>query len=140
MIHKSVVLACCPERAFVLFTEQAGLWWPGDRRHTRDPASEIRMAASGRFFERGSDGAEVELGVVRRFEPPHLVLLDWYPGTSRATPTRVTITFEAAGEGTRVTVHHAVGGAGAELFERTAAAYDRSWDLVLTALAALDLS
>ena len=69
MIIKSVFLRCDPGRAFALFTEHAGLWWPAQRRHTRDAASTIRMEAGGRFFERANDGAEVELGVVRLYEP-----------------------------------------------------------------------
>jgi len=70
MIEKSVRLACTPSRAFELLTEQAGAWWPRERRHTTDPHSVIRIEASGRFYERAADGTEVELGVVRVFSPP----------------------------------------------------------------------
>lgn len=135
MIDKSVVLPCRPERAFALFTEHAGLWWPAERRHTKDAASVIRMEASGRFFERSSDGTEVELGVVRLFEPASRLLLDWYPGTSSANPTQVEVRFETVNGGTRVTVHHSPGAAGPDVFGRNAAAYVRSWDMVLAALA-----
>jgi hypothetical protein len=134
MIIKSVVLACHPERAFTLFTEHAGLWWPAERRHTQDSASIIRIEAAGRFFERASDGTEVELGVVQRFEPSTRLLLDWYPGTGRTHPTQVDVRFEAVDGGTRVTVHHSAGAAGADAFERNAPAYARSWDAVLAAL------
>ena len=135
MIIKSVVLRCDPGRAFALFTEHAGLWWPADRRHTGDATSMIRMEAAGRFFERASDGAEVELGVVRLYEPANRLLLDWYPGTGPANPTQVSVTFEAIDEGTRVTVHHGPGQAGAGAFGRNAPAYGLSWDIVLAALA-----
>jgi len=135
MIVKSVVLACDPGRAFALFTEHAGLWWPAGRRHTADAGSTIRMEASGRFFERSNDGTEVELGVVRHFEAASRMVLDWYPGTGRENPTRVEITFEAADGGTRVTVHHGPGSAGSVDFGRNASAYDRSWDAVLAAAA-----
>ena len=135
MIVKSVVLACDPGRAFALFTEQAGLWWPAARRHSKDANSTIRMEASGRFFERSNDGTEVELGVVRRFETAGRLLLDWYPGTGPENPTQVEITFGAVDGGTRVTVHHNPGSAGSDAFGRNAPAYDRSWDAVLAALA-----
>jgi uncharacterized protein YndB with AHSA1/START domain len=135
MIKKSVVLPCRPERAFALFTEHAGEWWPAGRRHTTDTASAICIEATGRFFERAHDGAEVELGVVQLFEPARRLVLDWYPGTGRTNPTQVDVRFEAVAEGTRVTVTHGPGAAGADLFGRNAAAYDRSWELVLTALA-----
>jgi uncharacterized protein YndB with AHSA1/START domain len=135
MIVKSVVLACGLDRAFALFTEQAGLWWPVNRRHTGDTASEIRIEASGRFFERASDGTELELGAVLEFEAPRRVLLDWYPGTSRDRPTQVEIVFEDVAGSTRVTIRHGPGAAGADVFQRNAVRYASSWDLVLAALA-----
>ena len=138
MIVKSVVLACDPERAFALFTEEAGLWWPAARRHTKDARSTIRMEPGGRFYERSHDGTEVELGVVRQFEPARRLLIDWYPGTGPEHPTQVEITFEAVDGGTRVTIRHDRGAADVSLFEGTAPAYDRSWDLVLAAAAAFD--
>lgn len=137
MIVKSVVLACDLERAFVLFTEQAGLWWPAARRHTKDASSAIRMEANGRFFERSNDGTEIELGVVRHFERARRLLLDWYPGTGPEHPTQVEITFDAVDGGTRVTVHHSQGSASAIGFGSNAPAYDRSWDLVLAAVVSL---
>lgn len=136
MIDKSVILACRPDRAFELFSEQAGLWWPADRRHSKDPDSMIRMEASGRFYERARDGTEVELGVVRHFEPGRRLVLDWYPGTGPQAPTEVEITFQPVDGGTKVTVRHERGAADDDTFGRKAPAYDRSWDLVLAAAAA----
>ncbi len=134
MISKTVMLACQPERAFILFTEQAGLWWPADRRHTQDAASEIRIEAAGRFFERSGAGVEVELGVVLIFEPARRLLLNWYPGTGPANPTQVEIKFEAVATGSRVTVCHTAGVAGQDVFARNAPAYTRSWESVLDSL------
>jgi len=135
MITKVVHLECNPDRAFALFTEEAGRWWPPDRRHTDDANSIIRMEPSGRFFERAGDGSEVELGAVRVFEPGARLVLDWYPGTDRANATLVEIRFEPAGEGTLLTVTHSLGAATSDAFVRNAPGYDRSWDLVLGALA-----
>ena len=135
MIVKSVILACDPGRAFALFTEHAGLWWPAARRHTKDVNSTIRIEPAGRFFERSNDGTEVELGLVHHFETARRLLLDWYPGTGQEAPTRVEVTFEVVDGGTRVTVHHGPGSAGSVAFGRNAAAYARSWDAVLAALA-----
>lgn len=135
-VVKSVDLRCAPDRAFSLFTERAGEWWPADRRHLEDNApTVIRIESSGRFFERSSEGIEVELGVARVFEPPHRLLIDWYPGTGPASPTEVEVRFEAIDAGTRVTVTHGPGRAGTEAFDRHAAGYARSWDLVLGAWA-----
>ena len=133
MINKTILLPCSAERAFTLFTEKAGEWWPQERRHTGDAGSAIVMERTGRFFERANDGTEVDLGAVRIFDPPQRLVLDWYPGTGRANPTQVEVTFEAAERGTRVTVVHGPGAAGDDDFRRNAAAYDRSWDFVLAA-------
>jgi uncharacterized protein YndB with AHSA1/START domain len=138
MIVKSVILACDPDRAFVLFTEQAGLWWPAARRHSKDAKSTICMEPTGRFYERSREGPEVELGVVRHFEPARRLLLDWYPGTGPDCPTLVEITFEAVEGGTSVTVRHDRGAADELVFGGNSTAYDRSWDLVLVAAAAFD--
>jgi uncharacterized protein YndB with AHSA1/START domain len=136
-IEKSVVLACSIERAFALFTEEIGQWWPPDRRHTGDPESTMQLLASGRFFERARDGREIELGRVRAWEPPSRLVLDFYPGTSADHPTEVEVLFAAvaAPAATRVTVLHRATPASAGLFERTAPRFAASWDRVLMALA-----
>lgn len=136
MISKSVVLRCDPAHAFALFTEKAGEWWPADRRHTGDLASTIRIEPAGRFFERAADGTEVELGIVRVFEPAKRLLIDWYPGTGPEAATAVDVRFEPVEAGTLVTVTHDRGDASADGFARNAAAYARSWDSVLAAVAA----
>ena len=138
MIVKSVILRCSPERAFALFTERGGDWWPAGRRHTSDMSSTIRIEAGGRFFERARDGTEVELGVVRAFEPAKRLVLDWYPGTGRENPTNVEVVFEIDEAGTRITIKHGPGKAGAARFEQNARAYAASWDFVLAALAATE--
>lgn len=138
-VVKSVDLRCAPERAFALFTEHAGQWWPADRRHLKDDVpTVIRIEATGRFFERSSDGIEVELGVARTFEPARRLVLDWYPGTGPSNPTEVEVTFEAIVTGTRITVTHGLGKAAPEAFGRNAPAYARSWDGVLAAWAGCD--
>lgn len=133
MITRTVLLRCDPPRAFTLFTERAGEWWPAERRHTKDPQSTIRIEKTGRFYERSTTGAEVELGIVRSFEPARRLVLDWYPGTSAAQPTHVEVRFEAEGPDTRITILHGPGPASAELYAQRVAAYEASWTRVLSA-------
>jgi uncharacterized protein YndB with AHSA1/START domain len=135
-LTKSVLLPCGLDRAFTLFTEHASEWWPADRRHTGDASSEIRMLASGRFFERGRDGKEVELGRVRDWLPPRRIVLDWYPGTDAVHPTAVIITFAPEGDSTRITIVHTATPESADLWSPRAPRYAKSWDLVLAALEA----
>ena len=136
MIRKSVLLACAPPRAFALFTEQMSAWWPLDRRHTGDPSSQLFISPEGRFWERGADGREVELGRVRAWEAGRRLLLDFYVGTDAQHPTEVEVRFVAEGAGTRVSIDHQVKPGSEELWQRRAPQFERSWELVLAALAA----
>lgn len=134
MIRKDAFLACQPERAFTLFTERASDWWPATNRHTHDPHSEIRMLAEGRFWERASDGREVELGRVIVWEPARRLVLDFYPGTDDQHPTMVVVTFSAEDGGTRVVVEHSPKPVSADLWVTAAPRFERAWTNVLAAL------
>jgi hypothetical protein len=134
-IEKIVFLPISPARAFALFTEDISQWWPEDRRHTKDPDSEIFLLAGGRFYERARDGHEVELGRVRLFEPAHQLALDFYIGADPQHPTEVLVTFTAEDEGTRVVVDHRPTPASDEIWKLRAPAFERSWRIVLAAFA-----
>ena len=134
MIEKSAFLMCAPAQAFVLFTERASEWWPELLRHTTDPRSEIRMLANGRFWERGEDGHEVELGRVLVWEPPQRLILDFYPGTDARHPTGVVVRFAAEDGGTRIVVEHGPKPESADLWTEGAFRFERAWDLVLAGL------
>lgn len=134
MIEKSAFLECLPERAFALFTERASDWWPPTRRHTSDPGSEIRLLASGRFWERAADGLEVELGRVVAWEPPARLLLDFYPGTDAEHPTQIVVSFRTEGSGTRIVVKHGPKPESATLWAERAPGFESSWELMIPAL------
>lgn len=134
MISKSVLLPLPIEQAFALFTDEISAWWPANRRHLDDPQSELLLLESGRFFERASDGTELDLGRVRLWERPHRIVLDFFMGTDAAHPTEVEITFVAEGDATRVSLTHRPQPGSAELWDKRSPAFDRSWDAVLLAL------
>jgi uncharacterized protein YndB with AHSA1/START domain len=134
VIQKSAYLDCAPARAFALFTERASDWWPEALRHTADPRSEIRMLADGRFWERATDGREVELGRVLAWEPARRLVLDFYPGTDAEHPTEVVVRFAEENGGTRVLVEHGPKPESAGLWSTGAPRFERSWDLMLAAL------
>jgi hypothetical protein len=135
MIVKSVVVPLSSAAAFQLFTQKISQWWPADRRHSQDPASEIFLLESGRFYERCRDGREVELGHVQSWDFPSRILLDFFIATSPEQPTQVEITFAALGAGTKVTVVHAPKPSSESLWTQRAPRYERSWDAVLAAFA-----
>jgi hypothetical protein len=135
VIDRSVVLPCGQAAAFSLFTERASDWWPPSRRHTGDSESAVLLTAGGRFWERATDGREVELGRVLEWEAPARLVLDFFPGTDPAHPTRVVVTFEPVDDGTLVRVQHGPTpvSEGALWLERSPA-FERSWAAVLAAL------
>ncbi|HEY4104205.1 MAG TPA: SRPBCC domain-containing protein [Polyangiaceae bacterium] len=134
IMMKTVRLECPIARAFSLFTEQISEWWPPERRHTGDPRSSITLSQSGRFFERDSAGKEVELGAVLTWDPPQRLILDFYPGTDPAHPTRVEVRFTADGGATEVMILHSATKTSEALFPAQAPQYDASWNLVLASL------
>jgi uncharacterized protein YndB with AHSA1/START domain len=134
MIVKSVVLPCSPPAAFALFTEHITEWWPPERRHSSDPHSVVVLSQHDGLFERDSTGRKVELGLVKCWEPPTRIVLDWYPGTDRDHPTEVEVHFLPEGQATRVEVRHRATPASASLFPTRAPRYATSWELVLAAL------
>jgi uncharacterized protein YndB with AHSA1/START domain len=78
-VRKSVRVGAPPHRAFEVFTAGIGRWWPKTHhigtsnldRHIIEPK------AGGRWFERGVDGVECEVGKVLVWEPPSRLVLGW---------------------------------------------------------------
>lgn len=134
MIVNSVLLDVDMPRAFVLVTGRIDEWWPTERRHTGDKSSCISLLASGRFYERASDGREVELGKVTLWHEPHTILLDFYIATGPDHPTEVEIRFETEDTATRVTVIHRPKPESAHLWDERSPRYAASWSIVLASL------
>ena len=138
MMTKSVHLRLPPASAFELFTARVSDWWPPENRHLNDPTSTLYLLAGGRFYERASDGRELELGKVLIWEPARRIVLDFYIATGAQRPTLVEVRFEADGDGTRVTVNHGPKPESEHLWSERAPRYARAWERVLGALSAAD--
>jgi uncharacterized protein YndB with AHSA1/START domain len=79
-VRQTVVVDAPPERAFAVFTEGLGTWWPLQGYSIgAQPAVEavIEPRAGGRWYERAADGTECPWGRVLAFEPPERLLLTW---------------------------------------------------------------
>ena len=103
------------ERAFRVFTERCDSWWPRVYRlgSSERAALVIEPHESGRWYERGADGAECDWGRVLVWEPPHRLALAWQIGvgfkseTDPGRASRVDVQFTADGEArTIVTLVH----------------------------------
>jgi Activator of Hsp90 ATPase homolog 1-like protein len=130
------------ERAFRLFTEEIGSWWPTDT-HTlsEGPATEVfETRQGGRWYELAEDGSECTVATLVVWEPPRRFTMAWQltpewkfePDLDRAT--QVEVTFEDEGDSsTRVTLEHrgfeGYGEPGAGM--RDAVAGDEGWPHLL---------
>jgi uncharacterized protein YndB with AHSA1/START domain len=112
-VRKSVRVTAPTERAFEIFTAGIGRWWP--RTHHIGACDldtlVIEPRDGGRWFERGIDGVECEIGKVLIWDPPSRLVLNWQLGADfRFDPaliTEVEVRFMADGENaTRVELEH----------------------------------
>jgi uncharacterized protein YndB with AHSA1/START domain len=78
-VRKSIHVGAPRDRAFEVFTAGIGRWWP--KTHHIGAADldalVIEPRQGGRWFERGVDGSECEVGKVLVWDPPARLVLAW---------------------------------------------------------------
>jgi uncharacterized protein YndB with AHSA1/START domain len=111
-VRHQITVDATPDRAFRVFTDQAR-WWPRDKHIGKtDPQTIVlEPRAGGRWYERGTDGAECDWGKVLVWDPPRRLVLAWQiSGAWQYDPSLVTeveVKFTPAGSGrTRVELEH----------------------------------
>src|SRR4029079_19404460 len=88
----------------------------------------------GVWSEHNADVSFCTMGAVTAKEPPHLLALDWFPG-SPAAPTSVEVRFVAEGERTLITVtHRPVTPEAKAIWPERVSRFTDGWDTVLPAL------
>ena len=110
----SVVVPGPPDRAFALFSEAMGEWWP--REYTWSQAKLQRFGMEpvegGLCFEVGPHGFRCDWGRVTVVEPPERLVFLWQIGPTRAPepdPDRaseVEVLFVARGDEVSVELSH----------------------------------
>jgi uncharacterized protein YndB with AHSA1/START domain len=112
-IRKTITVKAPPRRAFEVFTQGMGRWWPATHSTNASPmkAAIVEPRAGGRWYERGEDGSECDWGKVLVWEPPHRLVLAWQIDGQWAFDaglvTEVELRFIAEGSGsTRVELEH----------------------------------
>lgn len=102
-LRREVLVSISPDRAFALFTDRIGDWWPLSRHGVFGDGTVA--FEDGRIVER-SKGRESVWGEVTTWEPPGALAFTWHPGYGSEHATHVLVTFEASGERTLVTLAH----------------------------------
>ena len=138
-IKKSIHVKRPVDRAFRLFTEGIGKWWPLKEGFSMDSsrAADIFLEGhvGGRFFERLTDGEEIEIGRVTAYAPPDRITFT-FKMPSWEGPTEVEVRFSEDAGGTRVDLEHRgwerAGARARELRDR----FNGGWERVIACFAA----
>jgi uncharacterized protein YndB with AHSA1/START domain len=131
----TVTVPARPDRAFAVFVDEVGAWWPLAGFSVGGASSSVAFerdpdGRATRLVETLADGGSADWGTVTRWDPPHSLAFTWHPGEQADAATRVEVTFTPDGDATVVALTHsgwearADGGAA-----RTR--YGTGWKLVL---------
>ncbi len=123
-VRKSVVVAAPAEKAWEVFVERIGEWWPLAGHSIGGDDAVAAVVDGDRIYERTRDGTKHTWGRITTFEPPTHLAFTWQ--VHRGAETHVDIRFTPEGDGTRVDLVH--GGWTAEAARRS---YDEGWSFVL---------
>ena len=90
-IRRQVVVKQPPERAFELFTEGLGDWWPLETHAQSGEAVDCGMDCheGGKVFEVDAKGRRTDWGTLVAWEPPHLLRIEWVPDEAQAQVVEV---------------------------------------------------
>jgi hypothetical protein len=115
-IRQSVSVPIDAERAFDLFTEGMGTWWPvesysravSEFQHDDVAVARLEFQArmSGSILEHLSDGRTLPWAEVIAWDPPRRVLMAWRPHSMPEPHTEVDVTFSPRAAGTLVELEH----------------------------------
>ena len=113
LVRKSITVEADQQRAFAVFTERHGAWWPAAYHvgNVEYETAVIEPFAGGRWYERGVDGSESVWGHVLVWEPPRRLVLAWQISADwqfdAKLRTEIEVRFEPDGENrTRVELEH----------------------------------
>jgi uncharacterized protein YndB with AHSA1/START domain len=125
-LRHEVAIAAPPETVFAFFTDPSRMVeWMG--------VAAILDPRPGGTFRVEANGRDVVLGEYLEVDPPRRIVFTWgFEGTERALgagATRVEVTLEADGDGTRLTLRHH------DLPEGARAAHGQGWTHYLARLA-----
>ena len=146
-IHRTVRVPAEPARAFRLFTEGMGTWWPLDaysravaelaEQDVRAEWLEFQARPGGAVLEHLSDGTVLPWAEVTAWDPPARVQMAWRPHSMPEPPTEVEVSFAAEAGGTRVELEHRGWDALSDGFrESLHEIYGRGWPTTLDLFAA----
>ena len=78
-IRETLVVDAPIDRAFSVFTDGLGTWFPREYNLLETEIAErtFEPRVGGSVYDRGTDGSECHWGRVRAYEPPERVVFSW---------------------------------------------------------------
>ncbi|MDQ4027648.1 MAG: SRPBCC domain-containing protein [Actinomycetota bacterium] len=146
-IRRTISVQSGPERAFELFTDDMGTWWPVElysravsefkNEDVKVARLEFQARMGGSILEHMSDGRILPWAEVIVWRPPHRVVMAWRPHSAPELPTEIEVTFGPREAGTEVVVEHRGWERLSERFrEQLYDIYVRGWPTTLECFAA----
>lgn len=133
-VRLSLRVPLAPADAFALFTDKMATWWPA-KTHSifEDDVVDVVFEGKvgGRIYEVTTSGDQYGWGEVVLYERGKRFVMTWHPNLHDPTPTEVDVTFEADGDGTRVSLEHRGWERLGERAVRARAEYAGGWVTVL---------
>jgi uncharacterized protein YndB with AHSA1/START domain len=108
-VVKSVDVGVPIERAWTVFTEQMGSWWPlathsiGQEHGATPDGVVVEGRVGGEIYETIADDRRT-WGTIVEWEPPRRLVVEWTVGSG--VPTQWTATFSATATGTHLELVH----------------------------------
>ena len=130
ILTRTIALNCGIDHAFNVFTDKIDLWWP--RGHRKHREGTLRIAGDT-LIDRSPDGSEWTMAVVAAIDPPSLLRLDWFPGSSGA-PTEVEVRFNGNDCRTEIVVTHRPLPDSISIWPQRVEMFESGWSTVLPAL------
>jgi uncharacterized protein YndB with AHSA1/START domain len=78
-VQTSITVEAPIERAFSVFTDGIGTWWPPEHHILEGELAEMVFEPyeGGHIYDRAVDGSECRWARVLSYEPPHRVVFSW---------------------------------------------------------------
>lgn len=142
-IEKDLTVPTTPERAFRLFWQEMGQWWPlathsiSGMNGTPAAGVKVEPRLGGTIAEIAPDGSLCPWGIITEWQEGAALAFTWQLNRPASEATQVRITFSTSDAGTRVRLVHSGWEARGASAAEDRANYDKGWNGVfLTAFAA----
>ena len=133
----TIEVPCSQEKAFSIFVEQMGSWWPLDKRsmsmHAGATAKSLRVEAKlgGQIVETGHDDTLHHWGTITTYDPHALVSMDFHMGLPPENASLVEVRFTALGkERTQVELTQSNWEAFGDMAEMMRRGYGSGWVII----------